>query len=213
MVVDANMGYNKANSLVQQEIAYHVDLRQSSPQATLMLTYTHTGTSNRPCIPESRYDPTYEQMMDRCYWDYLRVYVPQGSQFLDATRIPLPGEAVFTGKAESGEIAVQPAEEGPWLTFAVLGLLPPSVTQTRLFAWTIPTDVVKWQGDEGWYSLRVQKQPGTLGHALTVLIQLPEESLLLDATPKPAATVGGRIFYQTRLDQDREFRLHFRRQP
>jgi len=213
MVVDANMGYNKANSLVQQEIVYHVDLRQPSPQATLTLVYTHTGTSNRPCIPEFHYGPTYEQMMGRCYWDYLRVYVPQGSQFLDATCIPLPGEVTFSGEAESGEIAVQPAAEGPWVTFAVLGVLPPSATQTRLFTWTIPTDVVKWQGDEGWYSLWVQKQPGTLGHLLAVLIQLPEESLLLDATPKPTATAGGRIFYQTRLDRDREFRLHFRRQP
>ena len=28
------------------------------------------------------WDPVCDQMMDHCYWDYLRVYVPQGSQLL-----------------------------------------------------------------------------------------------------------------------------------
>ena len=35
-------------------------------------------------------------------------------------------------RAESGEITARPAEEGSWLTLAVLGLLPPAVTRTRL---------------------------------------------------------------------------------
>jgi hypothetical protein len=160
--------------------------------------------------------------MDRCYWDYLRVYVPQGSRLLDATRIPVPGEVLFSGEGESGEVTVQPAEEGPWLTLAVLSLLPPAATQTRFFTWTIPADVVtwtipadvvQWQGDEGWYSLRVQKQPGTAGHPLSVRVRLPEGSVLLDATPGPSAVEEGWVIYQTTLDRDREFRLHFRRKP
>ena len=212
MVVDANVGYNKASARVQETISYQVDLHQSPPQAMLTLVYTHTSTVDRPCTPGSRYDPVYEQMMDRCYWDYLRVYVPQGSRLLDATRIPVPGEVLFSGEGESGEVAVQPAEEGPWLTFAVLGLLPPSATQTRFFTWTIPADVVQWQGDEGWYSLRVQKQPGTAGHPLSVRVRLPEGSVLLDATPGPSAVEGGWVIYQTTLERDREFLLHFRRE-
>jgi hypothetical protein len=98
------------------------------------------------------------------------------------------------------------------LTLAVLGLLPPAVTQTRLFTWTIPADVVQWQGDEGWYSLRVQKQPGTAGHPLSVRVRLPEGSALLDATPGPSAVEEGWAVYQTTLERDREFMLHFRRE-
>ncbi|MDY6878131.1 MAG: DUF4012 domain-containing protein, partial [Chloroflexota bacterium] len=128
MVVDANVGYNKASTRVQETISYQVDLHQSPPQATLTLVYTHTSSADYPCRPEIRYDPVYEQMTDRCYWDYLRIYIPQGSQLLDATRIPVPGEALFWGEDESGEVTVQPAEEGPWLTLAALGLLPPAVT-------------------------------------------------------------------------------------
>lgn len=150
--------------------------------------------------------------MDRCYWDYLRVYVPQGSQLLDATRIPIPGEARFSGEGESGEIVIQPAEEGPWLMFAVLGLLPPSVAQARTFIWTLPADVVQWEADEGGYSLWVQKQPGTRGHPLTVRVRLPEGSALLDAAPEPSAVEGDWVIYRMLLDRDREFRLHFRRE-
>jgi hypothetical protein len=220
MVLDANMGYNKVNARVQEAITHQVDLWQSPPQATLTLVYTHTSTADVPCEQAPQYGAVYEDMMDRCYWDYLQVYVPQGSRLLDATRIPVPGEALLSGEGTSGEITVEAAEEGPWLSLGVLGLLPPATTQTRHFTWTLPADVVEWQEQgeqkqekEGWYSLRVQKQPGTSGHPLTVQIRLPEESILLDATPKPTAAEGGWITYRTTLDRDREFSLHFRRQP
>jgi hypothetical protein len=206
------VGYNRASARVREEITYQVDLRPLPPQASLTLVYTHSSSVDYPCIREVRYDPVYEQMMDRCYWNYLRVYVPQGSQLLDATRIPIPGEARFSGEGESGEIVIQPAEEGPWLTFAVLGLLPPSVAQARTFIWTLPADVVQWEADEGGYSLWVQKQPGTRGHPLTVRVRLPEGSALLDAAPEPSAVEGDWVIYRMLLDRDREFRLHFRRE-
>ncbi|MDY7078952.1 MAG: hypothetical protein SXV54_18720, partial [Chloroflexota bacterium] len=213
MVLDSNVGYNKVNPRVQEAITYHVDLWQSSPQATLTLVYTHTGTTDVPCVQESRYGSTYEDMMDRCYWYYLQVYVPQDSRLLDATRIPVPGEALSFSGGESGKVSVRTADEGPWLSLGVMGLLPSAVTQTRLFTWTLPADVVEWQADEGWYSLRVQKQPGTSGHPLTVRVRLPEESVLLDATPEPTAVEGEWVVYRTTLSRDREFRLHFGRQP
>jgi hypothetical protein len=212
MVVDANVGFNKANVLVQEAIAYEVDLCPSPPRAVLTLVHTHTSTTNALCNPESRYDPTYEQMMDRCSWDYLRVYVPQGSQLVDATRIPVPGEALISGEADSGDVTAQLAEEGPWQTFAVMSLLPRSMTQERFFTWTLPPDVVQWDANEGVYSLRVQKQPGTRGHLLTVRIRLPEGSVLLDAVPEPPTVEEDWIVYQTTLNRDREFELHFRRE-
>jgi hypothetical protein len=213
MVVDTNMGYNKANARVHEEIVYEVDLRPSPPQATLTLIYTHTSTASYPCIPEARYDPTYEQMMDRCYWDYVRIYVPLGSQLLEATRIPVPGEAFFSEEAEPGQVSTQAAEEGLWTTFAVLGLLPPSETQTRSFTWTLPADVVQWDTDQGMYSLQIQKQPGTWSYPLTVRVRLPEESELLSAEPQPSASESDWVVYQLKLNHDQRFMLHLRKVP
>jgi hypothetical protein len=214
MVLDANVGYNKANTRVREEITYQVDLRQSLPQATLTLVYTHTGGVDVPCDHTPQYGTTYRDMMDRCYWGYVQVYVPQGSRFLEATRIAVPGEALVTGEGTSGEVTVGQAEEGPWTTLGVMGLLAPSTSQTRHFFWTLPQDVVEWAGDEGGegrYFLRVQKQPGATHHPLTVQIRLPEGSALLDATPPPTAVAGEWVIYRMTLDRDREFDIHFRK--
>jgi len=212
MVVDTSVGYNRASARVRQEIDYRVDLAGGLPQASLTLAYTHTSAVDYPCVREIRYDLVYEQMMDRCYWDYVQVYVPQGSQLVDATRIPIASEALFSGEGVSGEVMVRTSEEGPWEVFSVLGLLPTGATQTRSFDWTLPTDMVQWVGeDDGRYFLRVQKQSGTSGHPLTVRIRLPEGTVLLDASPEPSAVDKGWIIYQVVLDRDWELRLDFRR--
>ncbi|MGQ9710885.1 MAG: DUF4012 domain-containing protein [Anaerolineae bacterium] len=212
LVVDANVGYNKASAKVQQAITYEVDLGRNPPRATLTLVYTHTVPTGSPCVPESRYDPVYEQMMARCYWDYLRVYIPQGSRLLDATRIPVPKEALWSGEAESGEVTVLPADEGPFTTLEVLLLLPPGAVQTRSFTWALPESVVRRQGDEAVYALRVQKQPGTVDRPLTVRIRLDDGDTLLSADPPPSASEGTSVVFQARLDRDREFTVRFRRE-
>lgn len=210
MVVDANVGYNKASARVQQAMTCEVDLSRWPPQVTLTLVYTHTGPAGYPCKPEVRYDPVYEQMMDRCLWDYVRIYVPQGARLLDATRIPVPGDALWSGETEPGDVTVRPAEEGPLLSLETLLLLPPGTTQTRSFTWELPEDVVAWQGDEGTYTLRVQKQPGTVGHPLRVRVYLGDGITLLSANPPPVAGDSSLLF-QMPLDRDREITVRFRR--
>lgn len=209
MVVDANVGYNKASAKVDEEILYEVDLRESPPQARLTLTYTHTSSADATCHPETRYAVSYEGMMDRCYWNYIRVYVREGSELVDATRIPVPPEAVWAGEGESGEVTVKEAAEGPWVTFGVLGLIPPSTIQTRTFTWTLPPDVVEWADETGRYSLLVQKQPGTEGHPLSVRVRLPEGGAVVDAGPQPWSMEDGWVVYRTALDEDVAFDLEF----
>ncbi len=212
MVVDANLGYNKASARVRQSIAYEVSLADSPPIATLTLAYTHTAPAGYPCKPEVRYDPIYEKMMDRCYWDYIRVYVPRGSKLQDATRMPIPAGSLWHGEGESGEVTVRDAEEGPWTVMAVMSLLPPSASQTRRLTYTLPSEILAWEGEEGIYRLRVQKQPGTTGHPLRVKIRLPAGSELIEARPEPSALEGNAVLFIADLRKDREFFLRFRRQ-
>ncbi len=211
MVLDTNLGYNKSNRRVKESITYQVDLRPPSPRSVLTLVYTHTSTADYPCQQDLAYEPDYENLMNRCHWDYLRVYIPQGSALSHATRIPVPDEMLLTGEGTSGEVIVQQAEQGPWMTLEVMSVLAPSTSQTRHFFWTLPQDVVEWAGDEGTYSLRVQKQPGTTGHPLAVQIRLPEGSVLLDATPQPTVVAGEWLIYRMALDRDRDFTIHFRK--
>jgi Protein of unknown function (DUF4012) len=210
MVVDANIGYNKSNPRIKESILYQLDLRPAFPQATLTLTYTHTSQVNYPCKPEIRYDLVYEQAMDRCYFDFIRVYAPPASQLVDATRIPIPGSALYSGKSELGNVTPVTAENG-WTVFQVMSVLPTATTQTRAFTWTLPPSIVRVNQSEGWYSLRVYKQPGTLGHALTVQVRLPEASTLLDALPEQITQNGAWVILQTTLDRDQNLTLHWRR--
>ncbi len=211
MVLGMNMGYNKVNARVREAISYEVDLRQTPPQATLTLVYTHTGRVEVPCVQEPRYGTSYEDMMDRCYWYYVQVYVPEGSQVVDATRIPVSGESLLSGEDEEGKVAIYPVEEGPWTALGVFGLLPPASTQTRSLTWTLPADVVQWSDGEGNYRLQVQKQPGTSGHPLTVRVRLPAGSMLEDVAPSATEVKDGWVIYQTALRQDKWFELRFRR--
>ena len=89
MVVDANLGFNKVNPYVTESLSYTVDLRDpAAPRANLTLIHTHTSPlTGVPCRHEARYDLSYEQMMHRCYWDYVRVYVPGGSRLLELSLI------------------------------------------------------------------------------------------------------------------------------
>jgi hypothetical protein len=212
MIVDANMGYNKANANVQKSITYEVDLHTSPPQALLTLVYTHTSEVEAPCNPESRYDPTYEQMTERCYWHYLRIYAPEGSRLLDATCIPISdNDLIKFGGPVSGAIDVHPTEEGAWISMGVMGLLPLGETRDRYLRWELPSDVLKWNGDRGKYSLTIQKQPGTLGSELEIRVRLPQNSTLTDAEPKASMKGGEQVVYHTTLDRDRQIALQFRR--
>jgi hypothetical protein len=215
MVVDANLGYNKATALVQQAITYEVDLRSAQPQARLTLVYTHTGRAGSPCVPETRYEPQYEQMMQRCYWDYVRVFVPRGNALLEATQIPVPDDRLLFGKGTgAGQVTAQNAQEGPWQSFEALLLLPTGQSQTRYYTWTLSADVIARQADEGTYALCVKKQLGAHDHALTVRVRLPEGYVLQQVEPQPAVPEeGGWVTFRVTLAQDRQFSLRFGRQP
>jgi hypothetical protein len=181
-------------------------------QATLTLSMTHTSQVNYPCQPEIRYDPVYEQEMDRCYFDDLRIYVPPGSQLLDATHIPIPGSALVSGKSEPGNVSVGPADEGAWTVFEVMSVLPTAATQTRAFIYQIPANVVKWEKTDGSYSLHIQKQPGTLGYSVNVRVRLPEQTVLTDSSSDQFKWDGEWLVYQMTLDHDQDLSLHFRRE-
>jgi hypothetical protein len=209
MVVDANVGYNKASARVEEELAYEVDLRSFPPRASLTITYTHTSPVERTCIHDSRYDPVYAQMMDRCYWDYVRVYVPDGCQVLHATAIRVPPDLLLGGIGDSGETVCTAAPEGPWLSCGALVFLPTATSQTRSLSWTLPSDVVEWGAEGSWYALRVQRQPGAASHRLTVSILLPEGTRLLRTTPSVVDVTAASVSFSARLDRDRDFQVWF----
>ncbi|NOZ94954.1 MAG: hypothetical protein GXP47_09490 [Acidobacteria bacterium] len=153
-VTDTNVGFNKTNAKVDLEMAYTVDLRATPATATLMLTYTHRSRVAIPtCIQEARYGERYEDMQDRCYWNYLRVNRPGGTRLVRAEGLRPDTITTGAGDRETTEIAG-------------LMVLPPG----RQHVVTIQDRLPDLNSEAPGYHLRVQKQPGQRTVPLTLHI-------------------------------------------
>jgi len=214
MVVDANLGFNKVNPYVTESLSYTVDLRDPSrPQATLIILHRHnapeTGDpeTSVPCLHEPRYDLTYEQMMHRCYWDYVRIYVPRGSRLLEATPHPVPGSMLLTGEDLTGEVQVLPDEAGRTVFATFLVLAPGEWTETR-FVYELPSGAVEPEGNTWRYTLRIQKQGGTSANEVQVALALPAEAKVVSISPPPTEREGNVLLYRLLLRTDIDLEVH-----
>jgi len=153
-LVDSNVGYNKANAAVQQEIAYQVFSVGDRLEATLTLTYTHIAPSlppDQPCDRTPRYGDSYDELIRRCYWDYLRVYVPAASELLTASGLE--------------HLTTEPGEQATTV-FAGDFVLRPGDRHTVTLHYRLPAVL-----SASPYRLMVRKQAGTM--ALPLSVQVP----------------------------------------
>ncbi len=124
LIVDANLGSFKSDYYVKRSIDYTVDLTKQAPEAHLKITYQHTAKQ--------------KDWMTRDYVDYLRVYVPENSQFADQQNLQYSniGEE-FGKKYFDGAVSV-----------------PIDSTKVVEISYSLP-DFVRNN-----YSLKIQKQAG-----------------------------------------------------
>jgi hypothetical protein len=211
LVVDSNVGYNKADANVTRSIHYAVDLAgEAGPRARVTLRYQNRST--RPvtaCVQEARYGQSYADMTERCYWDYVRVYVPAGSRLVEGPDLALPsGSLVVQMSVLLPERAVSPARaEGDWMVWAAFFALAPGQERTLVFDYQLPASVLERRADgRVSYRLRVQKQPGTGAVPLEVEVALPPGADVVQA--RPAALAPGQPV-MTDLRTDREVEILF----
>lgn len=190
LALDTNMGYNKVNLNVDKLIDYEITLSHGmAPRATLTITYHNRNPAQPICDHRPKIAETYDLMAQDCYWNYLRVYVPFGSQLLSVE-----------GVTETETLA----DEHGKTVFAAFFVVPAGETHTIRFNYRIP----KLDGDE--YRLLVQKQAGTKAVPLTVRIVLPPNVRVLSADPKPHSAQQGVVLYYLDLQRDRSLILKLR---
>lgn len=145
LVVDSNVGWNKVNSVVQRSTNYIVTPRaDGSALAELELVYRHQGqATGEPCEHVARYGDSYEEMAQRCYFNYLRVLAPAGARLIGA-------------EGFQGDVAISPGERGMTQFAGSLVLPAGGVARLRL-TYELPPGLIGPRD----YNLRVQKQPGT----------------------------------------------------
>jgi len=192
MIVDSNVGFNKVNPNIEQTIDYDVVLDSNGLAASqLTLTYRHTVARPTPaCIHEPRYGDSYLDLMERCYWDYLRVYLPAGSELVSLVGSDSP-PSVY---GEAGCTVIGTAF-----------VLETGQSRTIKLTYRHPS-----KAEQGRYALLVQKQAGTPAPPLRVRIELPPRSGSSAAKPNSIVTVDGRAVWQGTLAQDLEIEVEWK---
>lgn len=196
MVVDTNVGYTKVNGKIAQRIAYRVEIADDgTAQGRVDLAYKNTATRDLPegCVKDMSYDPTYELMTQRCYWDYVRVYAPAGSQLVSSQSVAAVGALV---------------EEVPHAIWDTSLVLAPREEAALSFTYRLPAQVLR-QDKSRVYNLLVQKQPGTDAVPLLIEVQLPPGARLVSAQPAPSGVEGNLIRFRTDLREDRKLQVVF----
>lgn len=204
MVVDANLGFGKVNPLISESVEYHVALRaDGTATAELWLTYAHQGRQEdvrcKHLWPYTG-DLTYEALMHRCYYDYLRVYAPAGSVLRAGTPHPIPGEYLIRGEPADGRAVTLSDEVGKTI-FAQFFVVEYGETLTTCLEYDLPRVARPSEGQ--WrYALLIQKQPGTDGTPVSLTIALPPGAQLLTATPSPRMIDEETLTFDLSLDTD-----------
>lgn len=146
-LVDTNVGFNKVNAVVTREISYTVTWPEDGngrAQAVAKITYVHPVTKpDHECDPTPRYGDTYDDMISRCYFNYVRLYVPRDSRLISIEGVEDDSISSRRGEARSQVLA------GYFI-------MEPGSVHTVTFTYELPATI-----KEESYRLIAQRQSGS----------------------------------------------------
>jgi hypothetical protein len=214
MVTDTNIGFNKTNAVVNIGLTYDIDLNDlTSPVGTLTVTHQNNANQDVPCIHWDSGEITGEDSypINRCYWNYLRVYKQPGVALLEATPHAIPGDWMIQGQNVPARVDIVDEEGLPGVQgFGTLLVVPGGRSLSTSFSFALPGTVLlkTAASSEYIYHLKVQKQPGTLENSLTIRIHLPKHATLKTAPPAMVVQ-NANLLLETNLRTDVELDVIF----
>ena len=210
MAVEANVSFNKASALIERGLDYRVALdSDGGGGVTVELHYQHQ--SENPvdfCDPTSRYDAVYSAMMDRCYWNYLRLIVPAGAELSGYPRVVVPGAYLLRGRPSDDEVEVETINDVR-KSWGQLFLLAPGDSATLKYTYQIPEGTALRLKDHWQYRLLLQKQPGIRTLPVSLNVRLPDRMGLLGSDPQPSLIEGQMLHYDLNLSGDQPVRIDY----
>lgn len=205
-VSDTNMGFNKVNATVRRWLDYRVDLDEGGrPVAQLDVHYANPPAAETlACRHGTRYDPEtqYESLTSDCYWNYLRVYVPPGSELTWSSQHPVPATQLMSGLDWPGVSKTAQTIDGALTYFDNFILLATGQEATVSFQYTLPNTVLKDNGRQVNYSLQVRKQAGTSAEEVSIQVAIPDKARLRKVTPQPTTISDNTLLFKLALEND-----------
>ncbi len=206
-VIDSNVGFNKTSSVVATSLMYDVDLTNlSAPVSNLLVSHTNRALADIPCTPRGGIEITLEEYypIDRCYWDYMRVYTLQGASLTSATAQSIPASWMILDQAVPPQVDLLDEGEPGLQGFGTMLVVPGgrSINTTMQFA--LPASRILLEDSAAHtleYDLTVRKQPGTLAIPLSLRIHLPNNAILISVSPG-GAIQDKNLLFQTVLNTD-----------
>lgn len=187
-VVDANLFSLKTDPYVSRSIFYQVQKAGAALYGEVELVYVYP----RP-------GPFWKT---KGYRTFTRVYVPYG-----AILTSVSGAKKEEGKSAPGSITLtQEHDKSVWGFF--LDVQAGQTRRVRL-RYRLPEELGRQVVEQGVYQLHVQKQPGTLGHNLTVRVALDKVPKSWSPRSKVAKQEGKQVTWQTSLRADQMFKIEF----
>jgi hypothetical protein len=215
MIVDTNMGYNKANFFIDRAATYDVQLaEEGESEAVLEVTHKHLGQKSDEVCWQGSLDvyiegASYPDLTDKCYWNFLRIYVPEGSQLASGPQHQIPGQTWFGGY--DWQPATETVSELPgYSTFASWMLLPRGEEITSEYRYSLPQSVIQTEDGVSTYNLQLLKQAGTHPHLVQVSLTPPPGKTVVGASPEPTALENGTYNFEIELDSDQTVSLSYR---
>ncbi len=211
MLVDANVGYSKVNPLIDERVDYRVTLQpDGTGRAAVTVDYKHLGTqSGVLCQVMIQYDAdvTYDKLMQRCYYDYLRLMVPRGSRLVSSAKRTVPGAYLLSGQPADGKAKAQPDEAGRSVLGQFFVVEYGQSLQTHI-EYDLPVVVVSTAGHQR-YLLTLQKQSGTGDLPFRVTVTLPSGALAIETVPRPTAQSGAALEFNLKLNTDQQILVNY----
>ncbi|MBI4926890.1 MAG: DUF4012 domain-containing protein [Anaerolineae bacterium] len=209
MVVDSNLGFNKADFSIERVLEYRVDLTDASaPRAELNLTYQSSAPVKSVCSHSTGEGLTYVELQNGCYWNYFRILTAPGTRLTRSDVKAVPAAWLIGGQGYPGGVGAAQAE-GATTQWDGLLVVPAGERNQVGLQYDLPPGVVKQDAGGLTYHLRWQKQAGVTGWVGRVVIFAPQDLTLRSEFNWRRGETPGEWIWEGTLTQTLNFDLVF----
>lgn len=214
MILNTNMGFNKANAIVGQKVSYDVQLNPNgSGVGKVTIEYTNSAAaSSEPCQQQifgySSGENLYSTLINQCYWNYLRVLSPAETELTESSIHPQAAESLITEVGWPGEAMIDAEETPGFVTFSNFLSVPRGEQINTYFHYQLP-QVVQQIGDRHQYSLKIAKQPGIDPYPMQLSITIPPEFSIVESNIPGDVSNGNQLSLILDISKDQVIQITY----